>query len=171
VRCNAGEQGAETRTDSSFPILDPNVAEQLFGESSAGLISAILGRLEDAIETEYGKQVHASGALLNWITGTPQRRQVKGSDVYGLYSVPHVDKVNKASYDVSSLLYLSTQRVDFDGGAFAFNDEEQDLLVEPRQGRMLIFGSGSENVHQVQHVSSGDRFVLSAWFQFTQEHS
>ena len=40
--------------------------------------------------------------------------------------VPHVDKANVPEYDVSALLYLSTNRRDFTGGLFAFNDPECD---------------------------------------------
>ena len=51
------------------------------------------------------------------------------------------------------------------GGAFAFNDDDQDRLIEPAKGRLVFFGSGEENMHQVRRVTTGERFVVSAWFQ------
>ena len=37
-------------------------------------------------------------------------------------------------------------------------------LVEPSKGRLAIFSSGRENVHQVQKVLSGERLTMSMWF-------
>ena len=44
-----------------------------------------------------------------------------------------------------------------------FFDEEQ-LRIEPRAGRVVIFSSGHENPHKVERVLSGQRFVLAFWF-------
>ena len=64
---------------------------------------------------------------------------------------PHCDRANRDSYDVSALLYLSTAGEHFSGGGeFAFNDDDRDRLVEPREGRVLVFSSGFENLHQVR---------------------
>ena len=39
-----------------------------------------------------------------------------------------------------------------------------DMIVRPRKGRMIVFGSGRENPHRVTRVRSGTRYVLSFWF-------
>ena len=36
--------------------------------------------------------------------------------------------------------------------------------VEPMSGRLVLFTSGSENLHQVKRVTRGTRFVMSMWF-------
>ena len=68
-------------------------------------------------------------------------------------------------YDVSTLLYLSTHSIDFSGGLFAFNDPDEDRLVEPVAGRLVAFDSGFDNLHQVRPVLAGERFVLSIWYR------
>lgn len=75
-----------------------------------------------------------------------------------------MDKANLPAYDVSALLYLSTQGECFEGGYFAFNDADADRLVKPIAGRLLTFSSGFSNLHQVRPVLTGDRVVLSVWF-------
>ena len=78
---------------------------------------------------------------------------------------PHCDRANRDSYDVSALLYLSTAGEHFSGGGeFAFNDDDRDRLVEPREGRVLVFSSGFENLHQVRPMADGERFTVSAWY-------
>ena len=42
-----------------------------------------------------------------------------------------MDKHNVAFYDASCLLYLSDHGTDFEGGHFAFHDEEGDRTVTP----------------------------------------
>jgi hypothetical protein len=66
----------------------------------------------------------------------------------------------------AGLLYLSTADVDFTAGRFAFlNGSDADVaaaetttdigattddhIIEPRAGRLLLFTSGFENLHQV----------------------
>ena len=36
--------------------------------------------------------------------------------------------------------------------------------VEPMAGRLVVFTSGRENLHQVKKVTSGTRYVMSMWF-------
>lgn len=88
------------------------------------------------------------------------------------YWAPHVDKANIETYDISAVLYLTTGGgVDFDGGELAFNDADGiDYLVQPRFGRLCLFGSGAENLHQVFPVLGGERLALSVWFTATATH-
>lgn len=80
------------------------------------------------------------------------------------FSPPHVDQANIGYYDYSAVLYLSTHGEDFDGGALRFIDFEGDEVVEPRAGRCVLFTSGAEHLHQVEHVSSGVRLAMGMWF-------
>jgi len=107
------------------------------------------------------------------------------STMHDEYWHPHVDKNNTAHYDYSGLVYLSTQGEDFDGGELEFYDHGHldcsafvdpvapgpcvpvgppSLVVAPRAGRAVVFGSGRENPHRVRRVSAGTRYVLSFWF-------
>ena len=80
------------------------------------------------------------------------------------YWHPHVDKNNTEHYDYSGLVYLSTLGEDFGpGGELHFYPDSSldcakfvdpvepgpckvtgpaDLVVEPRRGRLIVFGSG-----------------------------
>ena len=59
----------------------------------------------------------------------------------------------------------------FEGGMFAFLDEDKDRLVAPRCGRLLSFSSGLENPHRVEQVTRGSRLVLAFWFTCSARHS
>ena len=71
------------------------------------------------------------------------------------YWTPHVDEVEAPHYQFSAVLYLNTAWESFTGGAFAFRDLDADRIVEPRQGRVIIFSSGRENLHRVEPVDYG----------------
>eukprot|EP00613_Pedinella_sp_CCMP2098_P077755 CAMPEP_0171962160 /NCGR_PEP_ID=MMETSP0993-20121228/167300_1 /TAXON_ID=483369 /ORGANISM="non described non described, Strain CCMP2098" /LENGTH=228 /DNA_ID=CAMNT_0012610421 /DNA_START=171 /DNA_END=857 /DNA_ORIENTATION=+ len=111
----------------------------------------------------------------------------KPSTPHDEYWHPHVDKNNTAHYDYSGLLYLTTSGEDFEGGELHFFDSAHSaldcsamenrtqpgpclvtgkptLVVEPRAGRAIVFGSGRENPHRVTQVTGGTRYVLSFWF-------
>jgi hypothetical protein len=54
---------------------------------------------------------------------------------------------------------------------FEFGENGQTILknqtahlVEPAAGRLVIFSSGQENLHQVRQVHRGTRYVMSMWF-------
>ena len=102
----------------------------------------------------------------------------------------HSDKNNTDHYDYSGLIYLSTYGLHFHGGGHLefYNASSTsvecstvgtqsvhqaspcvvsgppDLIVEPRQGRAVVFGSGRENPHRVTRVQTGTRYVLAFWF-------
>ena len=59
------------------------------------------------------------------------------------YWEPHVDQHNAADYDVSAVLYLTSQGEHFEGGSFAFHDAERDTVIEPTAGDLLTFSSGA----------------------------
>ncbi len=92
-----------------------------------------------------------------------------GLEPHQPYFAAHVDKHNAPSYDVSAVLYLSTQGEHFEGGYFAFHDDDADVMVRPTQGGLLTFTSGAENPHSAGRVSGGARFALASWFTYDEE--
>ena len=100
----------------------------------------------------------------------------------------HADESSFARFHYSAVLWLNTMdngvnngasNGTFQGGAVRFwkpspammrgensstAKKEQWLTVEPRAGRLALFSSGWENVHQVQKVVSGERFSLPIFF-------
>lgn len=75
----------------------------------------------------------------------------------------HVDTLQYGTFAYTSLLYLSTQGEDFDGGEFVF-DTGGGTAVQPRVGRLVVFSSDAENPHRVAKVSRGARITLTAAF-------
>ena len=66
-----------------------------------------------------------------------------------------MDKANIASYDYSAVLYLNAPGACFDGGEFVFRDGgDVDEVVLPAVGRLLLFASGAENLHQVRSIQT-----------------
>jgi hypothetical protein len=60
---------------------------------------------------------------------------------------------------------LDFQFADVDAGPAGALQEGQTVhLVEPAAGRLVMFSSGRENVHQVRPVRRGTRYVMSMWF-------
>jgi len=80
------------------------------------------------------------------------------------YWHPHVDALQYGNFSYTGLLYLNDYRKNFTGGEFAFMDEHRNATVLPETGRLLIFTSGRENVHQVRKVTTGVRYVLTVAF-------
>lgn len=81
----------------------------------------------------------------------------------------HTDTEQYGSFAYTTLLYLSTQGSDFQGGQFVFEgtsegDADAAAVVEPRFGRIVAFTSGAEHPHRVQQVSNGVRMALTAAF-------
>ncbi|KAK3267440.1 hypothetical protein CYMTET_24001 [Cymbomonas tetramitiformis] len=163
--------------EMSFPPLIP-AAESVLGYTNTALVLGMIDRIQTQVAADYDCAVTPSGALLAWLAPPPEGKagsSPKDSLNFNTYWVPHVDKANRATYDISAILYLNTCGRDFTGGWFAFNDEDSNRLVAPVRGRLLTFTSGFENLHQasdhctteaqVQRVETGNRFVLSVWFQ------
>jgi len=133
-----GESGAATLEDATFPLMEVDTCEALYGEAGSALLWALLERVQSQIEAKCGP-VRPAGALLNWIRGndapvasgtTPpcdssdgrnrqpdQRLSTPGQhgSAFGGYTVPHVDRANRPEYDISCIMYLNTHDEDFQG--------------------------------------------------------
>jgi len=164
-------------TDGSEGRLFPPHVEEarpLLGDEGFQLFTDLRARVGEQVRETYG-EVDEVANLVSWISGpyeadeaSTEPEELKGynwmRDTLSATYLPHVDKANVPEYDVSALLYLSTNRRDFTGGLFAFNDSDCDRLVEPTDGRLIAFCSGFDNLHQVRPVLTGERFVLSIWY-------
>lgn len=80
------------------------------------------------------------------------------------YWHPHVDKETYESFHYTSLVYLTNFGLDFIGGRFVFieSDNRTKTTIEPKVGRVMAFTSGAENLHYVEKVESGIRFVFTS---------
>ncbi|XP_076024040.1 2-oxoglutarate and iron-dependent oxygenase domain-containing protein 3 [Genypterus blacodes] len=87
------------------------------------------------------------------------------------YWHPHIDKVTYGSFDYTSLLYLSDYGSHFTGGRFIFMDQSGNRTVEPREGRVSFFSSGSENLHRVEKVTWGTRYAITVSFTCDPAHA
>lgn len=67
-------------------------------------------------------------------------------------------------------MYLSDYEIDFDGGRLIFLDnfsekwKRNNVTMEPRKGRVVMFTSGAENTHYVERVTRGTRYALTIAF-------
>jgi hypothetical protein len=135
--------------------------------------------MQAKVETSYNQSVYEAGSIIFWLsppdainfdhetTSFHQPQTALLVDIIapeeGTYSYwsAHCDKANNNDYDVSCLLYLNS---DFTGGDLIMMDEGVDWHIEPKRGRLLIFNSCVNNIHRVQAVTKGNRFLLSVWY-------
>ena len=137
-------------------------------------LTAAPATAEDSTE-DSAQPLHHRGALLVRLL-PPDEAEATAPACWALparqdYWEPHVDQHNAADYDVSAVLYLTSQDVDFRGGSFAFHDADHDVAVAPRQGHLLTFSSGAENPHSAGRVTAGCRFALAMWFTRDARHA
>ena len=80
----------------------------------------------------------------------------------GTFMRPHKDNQDICS----AVVYLND---DYLGGetVIRFNDSKgQELTVEPKQGRMIVFSNGTDTgyYHWVNKIKDSNRYTLSFWF-------
>lgn len=159
------------RAGSTSLVPDASAVSHL-GAAGLRVATQLKERTRRAFMERLGvERLYDSGALLSRLTSEHRADEWEADAAYD-YSTPHVDKANIASYDYSALLYLNTGGgIDFSGGDFAFLDEDADHTVVPAEGRLVMFTSGYENLHQVRNVTAGTRYVLAMWFTCSAEHA
>ena len=146
-------------------------ARRRLGAGGLALMDSLRARAREhiAAAANLTAPLYDSGALLTRLDAEFADDAYEVNHTHAYWN-PHVDKANIASYDYSALLYLNAQGDAFEGGDFAFVDEEDDKTVAPRAGRLLTFTSGLENLHQVREVTKGSRLVLAMWFTCSEQH-
>lgn len=145
---------------SAWPLISKTLTQDLL-ERSRQAVSDALG----------GIDLFFSGALLVRLQIPPIDGEMQRNSSRGDEFSAHVDKANVASYDWSAILYLSTVGKDFEGGELLFLDEQKDSQLEPKEGQLVFFSSGLENVHRVRPMVRGRRLVLAMWFTCSQRHA
>ena len=155
---------------STSLVPDGHAASRL-GKVGYALTSELRERVRREISAAFGLRttLYDSGALLTRLKADFDDDMFEVNHTH-VYWNAHVDKANIASYDYSALLYLNSQGDGFMGGDFAFIDDDDDKTVAPIAGRLLMFTSGLENLHQVREVTKGTRYVLAMWFTCSSAH-
>ena len=101
---------------------------------------------------EYGKKY--PHLKINQAEGLQVVRYDKG----GFYK-PHVDSGN-TNRILSGVLYLNE---DFNGGVTHF--EKQDLEVEPKSGRLVLYPSNFVYVREVKEITDRSCYSVTTWFK------
>ena len=160
------------RAGATSLVPDESARERLGNEPWA-LINSIKRRVKSFVEEQYEiGPLYDSGSMLTRLTTEFERNDEWEMDPNYIYSNPHVDKANIASYDYSALLYFNSgEGVDFSGGDFTFMDPDADNVITPLSGRLVTFTSGFENPHRVEIVQHGTRLTLAMWFTCSKQHA
>jgi Rps23 Pro-64 3,4-dihydroxylase Tpa1-like proline 4-hydroxylase len=81
----------------------------------------------------------------------------------GTFLKTHVDDL---SYDtsknhISTVIYLNN---DYVGGEIFF--PEQDIIISPSVGDLIIFPGNLNYPHEVKEILSGNRYTIPTWFRY-----
>eukprot|EP00571_Detonula_confervacea_P009891 CAMPEP_0172300772 /NCGR_PEP_ID=MMETSP1058-20130122/2792_1 /TAXON_ID=83371 /ORGANISM="Detonula confervacea, Strain CCMP 353" /LENGTH=698 /DNA_ID=CAMNT_0013010659 /DNA_START=13 /DNA_END=2109 /DNA_ORIENTATION=- len=181
--------GSETNFDI-FPELASLTFNELEKVSAATILQfmRLIERVRRTIAHEYGVPLSTILPLQaysrKYVAGTTQQG---GGGGEGDHVILHTDEATHTGYHYSCVIYLSTHGEDFEGGAFVFNDPQQEgapkqnlesLPLEeqirrtgrelkpylPTRGAAVIFSSGWENMHEVETITSGTRFAVPCFF-------
>lgn len=154
------------------------------GEVRRRVRAAVEDRGVELLPPDVGRSVRfeEAGCIFSWLS---EIDDLAGPEVYS-YTLPHVDKDNNKEYDITTLLYLNDagETAGFEGGNLAFLRQAEspaahsatvegdadpgvlcEELLEPRLGRLVMFGSDARNRHRVERVTRGNRFLLSVWYR------
>ena len=148
--------------------------ESVLGDSTVALMDALKLQMHEHVVQAMCKlsgnsvlpQLDEAGCIVSWLSPSAPPAPSRGveSSAYH-YSDWHCDKANNFEYDITALLYLSQQDVDFGGGSLVFADATSaSSIVHPLPGRLVVFDAGLESIHRVQPVEWGDRLLLSVWY-------
>uniref|UniRef100_A0A7S1HJJ2 Fe2OG dioxygenase domain-containing protein n=2 Tax=Hemiselmis andersenii TaxID=464988 RepID=A0A7S1HJJ2_HEMAN len=180
----------------TFPELAALTFNDLENVASATILQFVrlVERVRRMIAHEYGLPLWSILPLQaysrKYVAGTTQKG---GGGGEGSHVILHTDEATHSGYHYSSVMYLSTQGKDFEGGNFVFNDpapkkgdpgyseEKEDvshLTLEeqmrrngrkltpfhPTRGSAVIFSSGWENMHEVEKITKGTRYAVPSFF-------
>jgi hypothetical protein len=131
----------------------------VIGDAASSMVRDIKNHMIEKVQAQVSAPLLEAGSILSWLTPVDLPK----------YTEIHCDKANNYDYDVSALLYLSTQGEDFGGGELVILDETMSFSISPSCGDLVVFTSGIENIHKVERVTAGNRFVISVWYQFSSD--
>ena len=145
------------------------------------LVKSVVQRIKKAIQAVFGTstamlvqptffaRIEGAAAAAVSPNTKNQTDQTKGRAAWAQrtrdqYWEAHVDRETYKHFDYSTLLYLSEAGKDFQGGNLVFMDGFRRQIVHPKVGRLVMFTSGGENIHLVEPVTSGQRYVMTISF-------
>ncbi|MFP4331989.1 MAG: prolyl hydroxylase family protein [Campylobacterales bacterium] len=90
------------------------------------------------------------------------------SEVVDKDGIPILFKPVTQDRKITTILFLSTQEVDFSGGElefeFIYDSEGKKVKISPQEGLFLAFPSNPYFSHSVKEVTSGFRISLVKWW-------
>ncbi|XP_064646577.1 2-oxoglutarate and iron-dependent oxygenase domain-containing protein 3-like [Lineus longissimus] len=154
--------GALSAGDKFVDVFRVMENKKVFTQEDFNLYRAVKNKIHRTISQEFG--IPPGELFLTKPTFFSRMTTKPKKTVHDEYWHPHVDKETYGSFHYTSLLYLADYGTDFTGGRFVFIDKDTNRTVEPRQGRLSFFTSGSENVHFVEKLESGTRYAITVSF-------
>ncbi|XP_015126153.1 2-oxoglutarate and iron-dependent oxygenase domain-containing protein 3 [Diachasma alloeum] len=155
--------GALSKGNSFVNVFALEGANKIFNPPDFAIYKVVKTKIHHAIAHHFG--VDVGKIYLTKPTFFSRMTNVSAKTIHDEYWLPHVDRESYEHFHYTSLLYLNDYERDFQGGKFIFIDKNNvNSTVEPRKGRVLMFTSGSENLHAVERVTSGTRYALTVSF-------
>lgn len=145
-----------------YKLMKEKEITSIFSHNSFEIYRGVKNKIQRMIAMHFGLRVQ--NIYLTQPTFFSRLMNIPAKTKHDEYWHTHVDKDTYESFHYTSLLYLSDYEQDFTGGRFNFVDENRNMTIEPKIGRVLAFTSGSENPHAVEKVASGMRFALTVSF-------
>jgi len=154
--------GALSKDDVFINLYSLPIAKGLFSNGDLNVYRRVKNAIQMRITTEFGAQ--ANQVYLTHPTFFSKIINKPPQTIHDEYWHPHIDKKTYGTFHYTSLLYLNNYGDDFSGGRFIFVDKDLNRTVEPKLGRISLFTSGSENLHYVEKVTTGERYAITVSF-------
>ncbi|XP_063979842.1 2-oxoglutarate and iron-dependent oxygenase domain-containing protein 3-like [Diachasmimorpha longicaudata] len=160
--------GALSKGNSFINVFALEEANKIFNPPDFAIYKVVKTKIHHAISHHFG--IDVGKLYLTKPTFFSRMTNVSAKTIHDEYWRPHVDRESYEHFHYTSLLYLNDYERDFMGGKFIFIDKNNvNSTVEPRKGRVLMFTSGSENLHAIERVISGARYALTVSFTCNSE--
>ncbi|KAJ9464738.1 hypothetical protein DIPPA_34589 [Diplonema papillatum] len=117
-------------------------------------------RLRDFVIEEFGSELQGKKLYLALPAFFSKLSAGPGVTENDEYWHQHIDTEQYGTFVFTTLTYLNSQGVDFEGGSLMINGKE----VRPKKGKIAAFTSGTENPHFVERVTDGTRYALTTAF-------
>ncbi|XP_071859187.1 2-oxoglutarate and iron-dependent oxygenase domain-containing protein 3 isoform X1 [Bombus fervidus] len=154
--------GALSKGQDFIDIYTLPEAKEIFNSVDFAIYKVVKIKIQHIIAYTFG--IPPNEIFLTKPTFFSRMTNVSAKTVHDEYWHPHVDKETYEFFHYTGLLYLNDFGRDFEGGRFMFVDKNIKTVIEPRKGRVSMFTSGSENLHEVERVQSGTRYALTISF-------